>query len=89
MLCQCTGAALRRHTTANRGIRMDETLLALLACPKCRGSLAPTDKNQGLACDVCAVVYPVQDNIPVLLIEEAVPRTEWDAGKRAVTRHPG
>jgi uncharacterized protein YbaR (Trm112 family) len=32
----------------------------------------------GLSCEACQVVYPVEDDIPVLLIEEAVPRSRWE-----------
>ncbi len=59
---------------------IDTTLLEILACPKCRGTLTLVDKNgttAGLACAACKVVYPVQEDIPVLLIEEAVPQSEW------------
>lgn len=64
---------------------MDETLLAILACPKCRGTLEPLkrDEASGLACGSCAVVYPILEDIPVLLIEEAIPRQDWDTGKNA------
>lgn len=58
---------------------MDQSLLDILACPKCRGELEilrEQDKS-GLACETCALVYPIEDEIPVLLIEEAVPRDGW------------
>ena len=63
---------------------MDAALLAILACPKCRNSLAPAspEKDEGLVCGSCAVVYPILDDIPVLLIEEAIPLPDWQAGKR-------
>ena len=56
---------------------MDSELLAILACPKCRGPLSLLRQNgvdSGLECAACAVVYPIRDGIPVLLIEEAVPQ---------------
>ena len=55
---------------------MDSELLSILACPKCRGPLAlirTHGKDSGLECAACAVLYPIKDDIPVLLIEEAVP----------------
>lgn len=58
-----------------------EELLHLLACPKCLGDLAALDRGgatAGFACDACRVVYPVRDEIPVMLVEEAVPREQWD-----------
>lgn len=63
---------------------MDADLLAILACPKCRSSLdmLESSEDSGLACAACAVVYPIRDEMPVLLIEEAVARPDWDAGRR-------
>ncbi len=53
---------------------MDDDILALLACPKCRGPLAVTTAGpEGMLCSSCRVVYPVIDEIPVLLMEEALP----------------
>lgn len=64
---------------------MDTALLAILVCPKCRSSLellTEDNADAGIACAPCAVVYPIRDAIPVLLIDEAVPRPDWDAGTR-------
>ena len=63
-----------------------EELLRLLACPKCLGDLAALDldgETAGFACDACAVVYPVREQIPVMLVEEAIPRDQWER------EHPG
>lgn len=68
---------------------MDSALLAILACPKCRAPLellSESSKDAGLACAPCAVVYPIRDDIPVLLIEEGVPRADWDNGTRECAR---
>ena len=47
-------------------------LLEILVCPKCRGALdyrlSPTE---ALLCRSCALVYAVQDGIPVMLIDSA------------------
>ena len=59
-------------------------LLAILACPKCKGELSKPAAGEGLACPACGVVYPVCDDIPIMLVEEAVPAADWDAGKRSV-----
>lgn len=62
-----------------------EQLLQILACPRCKGDLAAlgdTDQPEGLACAACDVVYPVRDDIPVMLMEEAIARDAWDNGKR-------
>lgn len=63
-----------------------EELLQILACPRCLGSLEALSRDgriTGFACQACQVVYPVRDEIPVMLVEEAVPRAEWEKGGRA------
>lgn len=50
---------------------IDEDLLAILACPKCKGGLKYLELQEGLACERCMLLYEIRDNIPVMLIEEA------------------
>ncbi len=53
---------------------LDERLLSILACPKCKGELEyRTDPEEVLVCHACALVYEVKDDIPIMLIEEATP----------------
>jgi uncharacterized protein YbaR (Trm112 family) len=52
-------------------VPIDPALLAVLACPQCHGSLTPVPA--ALDCAACALRYPVQDGIPVLLLDEARP----------------
>ena len=56
-------------------------LLGLLACPKCHGGLVLLPGQDGLLCAACAVVYPVRDEIPVMLAEEAAPLGKWTGSK--------
>lgn len=58
-------------------------LLSILACPKCKGGLALVGAEEGLSCAACAVVYPIREDIPIMLIEEAVPAPDWERGVRA------
>ena len=51
---------------------IDQELLDILACPKCKGTLRLTQKGDGLVCDACRLMYPIKDDIPVMLIDEAV-----------------
>lgn len=61
---------------------LDSRLLALLACPICKGSLAVEGDDEGLLCARCSKVFPVREEIPVMLAEEAIPLREWANGKR-------
>jgi len=51
---------------------INKELLAILACPKCKGDIKLTDKGDGLVCQACKLMYPIKDDIPVMLIDEAV-----------------
>jgi len=53
---------------------LDEKLLEILACPKCKGELEyRTDPEEVLVCHSCRLVYRVEDDIPIMLIDEAEP----------------
>lgn len=52
---------------------LDQEFVALLRCPKCRGTLAQHKSPEGFACTVCALFYAVDDDLPNFLIEEAKP----------------
>jgi len=60
---------------------MKKELLAILVCPGCKGAVAPTPAGDGLACPACKVVYPVKDDIPVMLTDQAVPEKDWTGSK--------
>lgn len=47
-------------------------LLEILVCPACHGALALRESPESLKCQQCHRVYPVRDNIPIMLIDEAV-----------------
>ena len=67
---------------------LDSHLLAVLACPVCRGDLAVVGEQEGLSCVRCAKVYPIRDEIPVMLAEEAVAATAWAKGQREAASQP-
>jgi uncharacterized protein YbaR (Trm112 family) len=50
---------------------VSQELLDILACPVCIKSVHLTTDGKGLKCDQCKRVYPIVDDIPVMLIEEA------------------
>ncbi len=57
--------------------RLDPELLRILVCPKCKGDLVVQSDAEGveasLDCRACGLAYPVDDGIPVMLVEEARP----------------
>lgn len=53
---------------------ISQELLDILACPKCKGDIRLNDKNDGLICDACRLMYPIKEDIPVMLIDEAIPQ---------------
>ena len=50
---------------------MDPKLLEILVCPLCKGPLAWRKESQELVCKADRLAYPVKDDIPVMLEEEA------------------
>ena len=48
-------------------------LLEILVCPKCKSKVELKADSTGLKCTnvECALVYPIREDIPVMLIEEA------------------
>lgn len=50
---------------------IDAQLLEILACPKCKEDIKLTADENGLKCVKCHRVYPIKDDIPVMLIDEA------------------
>lgn len=53
---------------------LDPRLLEILACPVCKVSVRLLPDGSGLRCEQCRRIYPVIDDIPVMLVDEA--RTE-------------
>ncbi len=52
---------------------IDKELLDILACPKCKGDIHLTEAKDGLVCDACQLLYAIKEEIPNMLIEEAIP----------------
>jgi len=50
---------------------MDKSLLEILACPVCKSSLHYQKAEQELICTACRLAYPIRDDIPVMLENEA------------------
>lgn len=52
---------------------VSQELLEILVCPKCKGEIQLNEKKDGLACEACALLYEIKDDIPIMLIDEAKP----------------
>lgn len=50
---------------------LDEDLLEILVCPKCKGELEYRPEEDELLCHECRLRYEVEDDIPIMLIDEA------------------
>ena len=46
-------------------------LLEILACPKCKQMVEVSAEGDTILCHVCKFRYPIRDDIPVMLIDEA------------------
>jgi hypothetical protein len=69
------------RTEKENAMTLKKELLDILACPQCKGELMPKPGGDGLACPRCKVVYPVKDDIPIMLVDQAVPEEEWTGSK--------
>jgi uncharacterized protein len=54
-------------------MQIDDWLMEILACPNCHASLRADEEASELVCtsEACGLAYPVRDDIPVLLVDEA------------------
>ena len=50
---------------------VDAELLEILACPSCKTPVHLVKNGTALKCEQCHRVYPIKDDIPVMLIDEA------------------
>jgi len=52
---------------------LNRELTELLACPKCKGKLDLRPDESAFVCQACRLVYPITDDIPNFIIEDATP----------------
>ncbi len=50
---------------------ISQELLDILVCPSCKGDLDHKQEPERLICKKCRLVYPVKDDIPIMLIDKA------------------
>ena len=71
--CDLGGEGSSRAPEAyNCLVMIPKDLLDILVCPVCKKPLALKENGESLKCGECRRVYPIRDNIPILLIDEAV-----------------
>lgn len=51
-------------------------LLDILACPACKGIIKHNEEKDTLICQDCRRSYPIKDDIPVMLVEEATQESD-------------
>jgi uncharacterized protein len=50
---------------------LPQELLDILVCPACKGDLEYDRERAKLICNACCLRYSIEDDIPVMLVEEA------------------
>ena len=52
---------------------LNKELLEILVCPQCKGDIYLNDAADGLICEACRLVFEIKDDIPIMLVDEALP----------------
>ena len=60
-----------RCVTMKQTMAVSKDLLDILVCPLCKAPLHLVHYETGLKCEQCKRVYPIRDDIPVMLIDQA------------------
>jgi len=60
-------------------MEINQDVLELLLCPKCKGNVALDAAHSRIICAHCKLCYEIRDGIPIMLIDEAMPIEEDDA----------
>ena len=61
---------------------MDKKLLTILACPLCKGELVYNQQSRELICYPDSLAYPIRDDIPIMLEDEARTLTPEEKANR-------
>ncbi len=70
---QAHGVGRPLRTLYNWRMSLDPKLLEIIACPKCHGRLESKPDGTALVCMSCRLAYPIVDDIPNLIAEDAQP----------------
>ena len=66
-----TRETARVRLSYNALVMISKDLLEILVCPACKQALEYRQNPESLKCTQCRRVYPVRDDIPIMLIDEA------------------
>jgi uncharacterized protein YbaR (Trm112 family) len=50
---------------------LSKEFIDILACPQCKGKIELLTDGSGLICHACRLKYPISEEIPIMLVEEA------------------
>lgn len=50
---------------------VSQELLDILVCPQCKTPVKLTADSQGLKCATCRRIFPIREDIPIMLLDEA------------------
>ena len=59
---------------------LSQDLLDILVCPQCKGELEYREADKQLVCHSCRLVYRIENDIPIMLVDEAHTLSETDTG---------
>jgi len=62
---------IRDISIKGRIAMIDDELLEILACPKCKEKVVLNEEGTYLVCETCHLRYPIEDGIPIMLIDRA------------------
>ena len=60
---------------------IDKELLDILACPMSKKPLELSEDGGFLICRESKLVYRIEDDIPIMLVDEAIPLDEWEKSR--------
>ena len=60
------------------------SLLDIIACPACKGKLRYDKKNQRFICNFHKITFPIENGVPIMLMEKAIPLKEHEDGKNKI-----
>jgi uncharacterized protein YbaR (Trm112 family) len=61
----------RAHVLPFLAMAVNPELLKILVCPLCKAAVEVVHDGKGLKCSQCHRVYPIRDDIPIMLVSEA------------------